>query len=85
VSGSQTTTAVGREHVAAGEPLAGELLSADPIVPSEILAAWRAAERRYARAIPGTDDAAAEHLEMRRLMDAYEWRVRGGIPADVRR
>lgn len=54
--------------------------------PSEILVAWRAAERRYAQATPGTEDAAAQHAEMRRLMDEYEWRVRGGVPTpDERR
>lgn len=51
-----------------------------PTMPSEILAAWRAAERRYARATPGTEVATALHAEMRALMDEYEWRVRGGIP-----
>jgi hypothetical protein len=52
----------------------------DPIAPADILTAWRAAERRYARATPGTEEAAALHAEMRRLMDEYEWRVRGSVP-----
>jgi hypothetical protein len=58
---------------------------ATPTTPLAILAAWRVAERRYALATPGTDDAAALHAEMRRLMDAYEWRVRGSVPEPFRR
>jgi hypothetical protein len=58
---------------------------ATPTTPLALLAAWRAAERRYALATPGTDDAAAQHAEMRRLMDAYEWRIRGGVPEPFRR
>ena len=48
--------------------------------PGEILAAWRTAERRYAAAAPGREEAGGLHLEMRRLMDEYEWRARGGVP-----
>jgi hypothetical protein len=58
---------------------------ATPTTPPALLAAWRAAERRYAHATPGTDEAAALHAEMRRLMDAYEWRVRGGVQEPFRR
>ena len=53
---------------------------ATPTTPVALLAAWRAVERRYALATPGTDDASALHTEMRRLMDVYEWRIRGGVP-----
>lgn len=59
---------------------------ADPrSLPSEILAAWRATERRLARAMPGTADAADLHAEMRALMDEYEWRVRGSVPEPLER
>lgn len=56
----------------------------DP-APAAILAAWRATERLYAAATPGTDEAADLHAEMRRLMDEYEWRVRGSVPKRVDR
>ena len=49
------------------------------VTPAELLAAWRAAERRYAQAAPGSPDAGALHAEMRRLMDEYEWAVRGRV------
>ena len=45
--------------------------------PAELLAAWRAAERRYAEAASGSPEAVALHAEMRRLMDEYEWAVGG--------
>jgi hypothetical protein len=58
----------------------------DPVrTPSDILALWRATERLYAAATPGTDEAAELHAEMRRLMDEYEWRVRGSVPKRVDR
>jgi len=63
--------------------------NAEPVVagplplPSEILVAWRVAERRYTAATPGSDEAGQWHLEMRRLMDEYEWRVRGAVPRTV--
>ena len=47
--------------------------------PVELLAAWRAAERRYAQAAPGSPEANALHAEMRRLMDEYAWAVRGRV------
>jgi hypothetical protein len=47
--------------------------------PPELLAAWRAAERLYAHAAPGSREANALHAEMRRLMDEYEWAVRGRV------
>lgn len=47
--------------------------------PTELLAAWRAAERLYADAAPGSREANALHAEMRRLMDEYEWAVRGRV------
>lgn len=47
--------------------------------PTELLAAWRAAERLYADAAPGSQEANALHAEMRRLMDEYEWAVRGRV------
>lgn len=47
--------------------------------PAELLAAWRAAERRYAQAAAGSPEANALHAEMRRLMDEYAWAVRGRI------
>jgi hypothetical protein len=47
--------------------------------PAELLAAWRAAERRYAQAVPGSPEANTLHAEMRRLMDEYEWAVRGRV------
>jgi hypothetical protein len=47
--------------------------------PAELLAAWRAAERRYAQAAPGSPEANALHAEMRRLMDEYDWAVRGRV------
>jgi hypothetical protein len=46
---------------------------------AELLAGWRAAERRYAQAAPGSAEAVALHAEMRRLMDEYEWAVRGRV------
>jgi hypothetical protein len=49
----------------------------------DLLVAWRAAERRYALAAAGTPDATALHAEMRRLMDEYEWTIRGGIAREV--
>ena len=56
-------------------------LEEDPtLAPADILAAWRATERAHARTVPGTDEATALHAEMRRLMDDYEWRIRGGVP-----
>jgi hypothetical protein len=58
----------------------------DPVrTPSDILALWRKTERLYAAATPGTDEAAELHAEMRRLMDEYEWRVRGSVPKRVDR
>ena len=52
----------------------------------ELLTAWRAVERRYARMQAGTDEASRLHAEMRRLMDDYEWTVRGSVarPRDGR-
>ena len=50
-----------------------------PATPAELLAAWRAAERRYAEATPGSQEAATLRAEMRRLMDEYEWAVRGRV------
>ncbi|HEV8281867.1 MAG TPA: hypothetical protein VGQ02_08425 [Candidatus Limnocylindrales bacterium] len=47
--------------------------------PAELLAAWRAAERGYAQAAAGSSEAHALHAEMRRLMDEYEWAVRGRV------
>ena len=47
--------------------------------PAESLAAWRAAERRYAQAASGSPEAVVLHAEMRRLMDEYEWAVRGRV------
>jgi hypothetical protein len=47
--------------------------------PTELLAAWRAAERAYAQAVPGSPEAHALHAEMRRLMDEYEWAVGGHV------
>ena len=47
--------------------------------PEELLAAWRAAERRYAQAAPGSPEANALHAEMGRLMEEYEWAVRGRV------
>lgn len=47
--------------------------------PTELLAAWRAAERLYADAAPGSREAHALHAEMRRLMDEYEWAIRGRV------
>jgi hypothetical protein len=47
--------------------------------PAELLATWRAAERRYAEAASGSPEAVALHAEMRRLMDEYEWAVGGRI------
>ena len=46
---------------------------------AELLAAWRATERRYAQAASGSPEALALHVEMRRLMDEYEWAVRGRV------
>jgi len=47
--------------------------------PAELLAAWRAAERGYAQATPGSPEAHALHAEMRRLMDEYDWAVGGRV------
>lgn len=47
--------------------------------PGELLEAWRATERSYARSVPGSQEAAELHAEMRRLMDEYEWVVRGSV------
>lgn len=47
--------------------------------PAELLIAWRAAERSHALADAGTANATALRAEMRRLMDEYEWMVRGGV------
>jgi hypothetical protein len=47
--------------------------------PAELLAAWRTAERSHALAAAGTANATALRAEMRRLMDEYEWTVRGGV------
>jgi hypothetical protein len=55
-------------------------MAGEGIRPADVLAAWRQTERLYAAATPGTDEAAALHAEMRRLMDEYEWRVRGSVP-----
>jgi hypothetical protein len=46
---------------------------------AELLAVWRATERRYAQAVSGSPEAVALHAEMRRLMDEYEWAVRGRV------
>jgi hypothetical protein len=46
---------------------------------AELLAVWRATERRYAQAVPGSPEAVALHAEMRRLMNEYEWAVRGRV------
>lgn len=48
--------------------------------PAAVLSAWRDVERQYAAATPGTDVAGALHAEMRRLMDEYEWQIRGSVP-----
>jgi hypothetical protein len=53
------------------------------VPPAAILTAWRIAERRYAAAAPGTEEAASLREEMRLLMDEYEWRVRGSVPRRV--
>jgi hypothetical protein len=63
------------------------------VTPAELLSAWRAAERGYAHATAGTVEAANLHAEMRRLMDEYEWVIRGRVgqrheepkPGDSRR
>jgi hypothetical protein len=47
--------------------------------PAELLVAWRAAERRYAQAAAGSPEARALHAEMGRLMDEYEWAIRGRV------
>ena len=47
--------------------------------PTELLAAWRAAERLYADAAPGSREANALHAEMRRLMDEYAWAIGGRV------
>jgi hypothetical protein len=47
--------------------------------PAELLAAWRAAERRYAQAAPGSPEANALHAEMGRLMDEYAWAIGGRV------
>jgi hypothetical protein len=47
-----------------------------PATPSELLVAWRQAERRRAVAA-SPDEAAALSVQMRGLMDEYEWAVRG--------
>ncbi|HVA85448.1 MAG TPA: hypothetical protein VNF73_03905 [Candidatus Saccharimonadales bacterium] len=49
------------------------------MTPGELLRAWRDAERGYAVAATGSHEAAALHAEMRRLMDEYEWVVRGRV------
>lgn len=49
------------------------------MTPMELLVAWRAAERSHALAVAGTANATALHAEMRRLMDEYEWTVRGSV------
>jgi hypothetical protein len=67
-----------------GVAQAAEEPGATATSPSALLAAWRLVERQYALATPGTDEASALHEEMRRLMDTYEWRVRGGVAAPRR-
>lgn len=47
--------------------------------PAELLAAWQAAERRYAKAAAGSGEAATLHAEMHRLTVEYEWAVRGRV------
>jgi len=45
----------------------------------ELLVAWRAAEREHSLAAPGSAEAAALNDDMRRLMDEYQWVVRGRV------
>jgi hypothetical protein len=54
------------------------------MTPAELLVTWRATERRHAHAAMGSAEATALHAEMRRLMDEYEWAVRGRIPSQRR-
>jgi hypothetical protein len=68
----------------APEPAIVGAIDVEGMTPAGLLAAWRAAERRCAQAAPGSSEAGAEHAEMRRLMEAYEWRVRGGVPVGPR-
>ena len=49
------------------------------MTPTDLLTAWRTTERRYARAAMGSAEAVELHTEMRRLMDEYEWVVRGSV------
>ena len=49
------------------------------MTPAELLAAWRVAERGCAHAPAGSAEAVELHAEMRRLMDEYEWVVRGRV------
>ena len=67
-------------------PAEAPISVAPGITGPELLRAWRAVERRYAQAQAGTDEAGRLHAEMRHLMDAYEWTVRGRVarPADGR-
>ena len=50
--------------------------------PADILAAWRATERLHNSAPTGSIEATELHAEMRRLMDEYEWAVRGRVQRD---
>ena len=47
--------------------------------PAELLAAWRAAERRYAKVASGLPRGQRAARRMRRLMDEYDWAVRGRV------
>jgi hypothetical protein len=55
-----------------------EQLALEPTA-SELLAAWRAAERAHSLAAAGSPEAAALNDDMRRLMDEYQWVVRGRV------
>ena len=46
---------------------------------TELLVAWRAAEREHSLATAGSTEAAALNDDMRRLMDEYQWVVRGRV------